>query len=168
MNEISLHLKLLLIPIVMWSSLWCETFEKTEGVFPRLAENEYGGLRDAMNNGNFIRKRLADILVFRIGETFWSLVQDDSQFRRTLSRYFLRYNLIVPHYWFTAMYLWTTGVLLLDLVAAAVLSGNRNFEGRVHHLTRANYLASPPLVVAYALAGTVCLRFPLSSYYSLD
>jgi aconitase A len=36
-----------------------------------------------------------------------------------------------------------------------VLSGNRNFEGRVHALTRANYLASPPLVVAYALAGTV-------------
>ena len=41
------------------------------------------------------------------------------------------------------------------LVAAAVLSGNRNFEGRVHPLVRANYLASPPLVVAYALAGTV-------------
>ncbi len=41
------------------------------------------------------------------------------------------------------------------LVAAAVLSGNRNFEGRVHPLTRANFLASPPLVVAYALAGTV-------------
>jgi aconitate hydratase len=42
-----------------------------------------------------------------------------------------------------------------DLVAAAVLSGNRNFEGRVNPHTRANYLASPPLVVAYALAGTV-------------
>ncbi|CAN1232468.1 Aconitate hydratase 3, mitochondrial [Linum perenne] len=41
-----------------------------------------------------------------------------------------------------------------DIVASAVLSGNRNFEGRVHALTRANYLASPPLVVAYALAGT--------------
>ena len=41
------------------------------------------------------------------------------------------------------------------IVAAAVLSGNRNFEGRVNPLTRANYLASPPLVVAYALAGTV-------------
>jgi aconitate hydratase len=40
------------------------------------------------------------------------------------------------------------------IVAAAVLSGNRNFEGRVHPLTRANWLASPPLVVAYALAGT--------------
>mmetsp|Transcript_25746 Transcript_25746/g.39589 ORF Transcript_25746/g.39589 Transcript_25746/m.39589 type:complete len:445 (+) Transcript_25746:1253-2587(+) len=40
-----------------------------------------------------------------------------------------------------------------DLVASAVLSGNRNFEGRVHPHTRANYLASPPLVVAYALAG---------------
>ncbi len=44
----------------------------------------------------------------------------------------------------------TTG----DLVASAVLSGNRNFEGRVNPLTKANYLASPPLVVAYALAGT--------------
>ena len=42
-----------------------------------------------------------------------------------------------------------------DLVAAAVLSGNRNFEGRIHPEVRANYLASPPLVVAYALAGTM-------------
>jgi aconitate hydratase A / 2-methylisocitrate dehydratase len=42
-----------------------------------------------------------------------------------------------------------------DLVATAVLSGNRNFEGRIHPYVRANYLASPPLVVAYALAGTV-------------
>ncbi len=42
-----------------------------------------------------------------------------------------------------------------DVVAAAVLSGNRNFEGRVHPLTKANYLCSPPLVVAYALAGRV-------------
>lgn len=42
-----------------------------------------------------------------------------------------------------------------NLVASAVLSGNRNFEGRVSPNTRANYLASPPLVVAYALAGTV-------------
>ena len=42
-----------------------------------------------------------------------------------------------------------------ELVTAAVLSGNRNFEGRVHPLVKANYLASPPLVVAYALAGTV-------------
>lgn len=41
-----------------------------------------------------------------------------------------------------------------DLVAAAVLSGNRNFEGRVNPLVKANYLASPPLVVAYALAGS--------------
>ncbi|XP_022733432.1 aconitate hydratase, cytoplasmic-like isoform X2 [Durio zibethinus] len=46
-----------------------------------------------------------------------------------------------------------------DIIAAAVLSGNRNFEGRVHPLTRANYLASPPLVVAYALAGTVGIDF---------
>ena len=42
-----------------------------------------------------------------------------------------------------------------DLVAASVLSGNRNFEGRISPLVRANYLASPPLVAAYALAGTV-------------
>jgi len=42
-----------------------------------------------------------------------------------------------------------------DLIAASVLSGNRNFEGRVHPLAKANYLASPPLVIAYALAGTV-------------
>jgi aconitate hydratase len=42
-----------------------------------------------------------------------------------------------------------------DVVAAAVLSGNRNFEGRVNPYVRANYLASPPLVVAYALAGTM-------------
>ncbi len=53
-----------------------------------------------------------------------------------------------------------------QLVAAAVLSGNRNFEGRVHPLTRANYLASPPLVVAYALAGTIAIdltRQPLGT-----
>jgi aconitate hydratase len=42
-----------------------------------------------------------------------------------------------------------------DLVAAAVLSGNRNFEGRIHPYVRASYLASPPLVVAFALAGSV-------------
>ena len=42
-----------------------------------------------------------------------------------------------------------------DLVVAAVLSGNRNFEGRIHPLARASYLASPPLVVAFALAGTI-------------
>ena len=46
-----------------------------------------------------------------------------------------------------------------DLVAAAVLSGNRNFEGRIHPDVKANYLASPPLVVAYALAGTVDIDF---------
>uniref|UniRef100_A0A1A8KPQ4 Cytoplasmic aconitate hydratase n=1 Tax=Nothobranchius kuhntae TaxID=321403 RepID=A0A1A8KPQ4_NOTKU len=46
-----------------------------------------------------------------------------------------------------------------DLVAAGVLSGNRNFEGRVHPNTRANYLASPPLVIAYAIAGTVRIDF---------
>ena len=42
-----------------------------------------------------------------------------------------------------------------DLIVSGVLSGNRNFEGRIHSLVKANYLASPPLVVAYALAGTV-------------
>jgi aconitate hydratase len=46
-----------------------------------------------------------------------------------------------------------------DLVAAAVLSGNRNFEGRVNPLAKANYLASPPLVVAYALAGRMDIDF---------
>jgi len=47
------------------------------------------------------------------------------------------------------------GIQQGDLVAAAVLSGNRNFEGRIHPNVRANYLASPPLVVAYALAGSM-------------
>jgi len=47
------------------------------------------------------------------------------------------------------------GVQAGDLIVTSVLSGNRNFEGRVSPHTRANYLASPPLVVAYALAGTV-------------
>lgn len=42
-----------------------------------------------------------------------------------------------------------------DLIVSAVLSGNRNFEGRIHPQVKANYLASPPLVIAYALAGTV-------------
>eukprot|EP00027_Filamoeba_sp_ATCC50430_P006183 CAMPEP_0168562022 /NCGR_PEP_ID=MMETSP0413-20121227/11903_1 /TAXON_ID=136452 /ORGANISM="Filamoeba nolandi, Strain NC-AS-23-1" /LENGTH=893 /DNA_ID=CAMNT_0008593425 /DNA_START=62 /DNA_END=2743 /DNA_ORIENTATION=+ len=46
-----------------------------------------------------------------------------------------------------------------NIVAAGVLSGNRNFEGRIHQNVRANYLASPPLVVAYALAGTVNIDF---------
>lgn len=46
-----------------------------------------------------------------------------------------------------------------DLVCCSVLSGNRNFEGRVHPSTRANYLASPLLVVAYAIAGTVDIDF---------
>src|SRR3989440_128954 len=53
-----------------------------------------------------------------------------------------------------------------DLVAAAVLSGNRNFEGRVNADVRANYLASPPLVVAYALAGNMnvdLVRTPLGT-----
>ena len=46
-----------------------------------------------------------------------------------------------------------------DLVACSVLSGNRNFEGRVHTEVRMNFLASPPLVVAYALAGTMAIDF---------
>lgn len=45
-----------------------------------------------------------------------------------------------------------------DLVVASVLSGNRNFEGRIHPLVKANWLASPPLVVAYAIAGSTCLN----------
>ena len=46
-----------------------------------------------------------------------------------------------------------------DLVVCSVLSGNRNFEGRVHATTKANFLASPPLVVAYALAGRATISF---------
>ena len=46
-----------------------------------------------------------------------------------------------------------------DIVVSSVLSGNRNFEGRVHPLTKANYLASPPLCIAYAIAGTVDFDF---------
>lgn len=46
-----------------------------------------------------------------------------------------------------------------DCVAAAVLSGNRNFEARIHPLIKANYLASPPLVVAYAIAGRMDIDF---------
>ena len=54
-------------------------------------------------------------------------------------------------------------ILEHDLVASAVLSGNRNFEGRVHPYTRANYLASPPLVIAYALAGRCDIDFATES-----
>ncbi len=46
-----------------------------------------------------------------------------------------------------------------DLIVGSVISGNRNFEGRVHQKVKANYLASPPLVVAYALAGTLNIDF---------
>src|SRR6185312_1081024 len=49
----------------------------------------------------------------------------------------------------------SAGVKSGDLIACSVLSGNRNFEGRVHPEVRMNFLASPPLVVAYALAGTL-------------
>jgi aconitate hydratase len=48
-------------------------------------------------------------------------------------------------------------VVAKDLVCAAVLSGNRNFEARIHPNIKANFLMSPPLVVAFALAGTVCI-----------
>ncbi|NOY78546.1 MAG: aconitate hydratase AcnA [Calditrichaeota bacterium] len=51
------------------------------------------------------------------------------------------------------------GIKKGDLVACSVLSGNRNFEGRVHAAVKANYLASPPLVVAYALAGKIDMDF---------
>ena len=50
-----------------------------------------------------------------------------------------------------------------DLVCCGVLSGNRNFEGRIHPDTRANYLASPPLVIAYAIAGRVDIDFEKES-----
>lgn len=53
----------------------------------------------------------------------------------------------------------SNAIIKEDLVTASVLSGNRNFEGRVHPQIRANYLASPPLVVVYALAGTVNIDF---------
>ena len=46
-----------------------------------------------------------------------------------------------------------------DLIVGSVLSGNRNFEGRIHQKVKANYLASPPLVVAYAIAGTLDVDF---------
>src|SRR3546814_10995179 len=49
-----------------------------------------------------------------------------------------------------------------DVTATAVLSGNRNFEGRIHPLARTNYIGSPPLVVAYALAGS--MRFHLTRH----
>lgn len=58
-----------------------------------------------------------------------------------------------------------------ELVVASVLSGNRNFEGRVHPATKANYLASPPLVIAYALAGRVDIDFekePLGQFEGKD
>ncbi len=50
-----------------------------------------------------------------------------------------------------------------NLLVASVLSGNRNFEGRVHPLVKANYLASPPLVVAYALAGTLKINLEIDA-----
>lgn len=52
-----------------------------------------------------------------------------------------------------------TAIEQADLVAVGVLSGNRNFEGRINPHTRANYLASPPLCIAYAIAGTVLIDF---------
>lgn len=55
-----------------------------------------------------------------------------------------------------------------DLVCCGVLSGNRNFEGRIHPNTRANYLASPLLVIAYAIAGRVDIDFekePLGMFF---
>jgi len=55
----------------------------------------------------------------------------------------------------------SAGIAAGDLVVASVLSGNRNFEGRIHPEVKMNYLASPPLVVAYALAGTVDLDVTL-------
>ncbi|MED2973180.1 aconitate hydratase AcnA [Fictibacillus sp. B-59209] len=56
------------------------------------------------------------------------------------------------------------GIAKNDLTVTSVLSGNRNFEGRIHPLVKANYLASPPLVVAYALAGTVNIDLQNDSF----
>lgn len=61
-----------------------------------------------------------------------------------------------------------TAIEQADLVAVGVLSGNRNFEGRINPHTRANYLASPPLCIAYAIAGTVLIDLenePLGIFY---
>ena len=55
-----------------------------------------------------------------------------------------------------------------DLVASAVLSGNRNFEGRIHPVTQANYLASPLFVIAYAIAGRVNIDFEVEPLAVLD
>jgi len=52
-----------------------------------------------------------------------------------------------------------TAIDQADLIVGSVLSGNRNFEGRIHQKVKANYLASPPLVVAYAIAGTLDIDF---------
>ena len=53
----------------------------------------------------------------------------------------------------------TAAVEQADLVAVGVLSGNRNFEGRINPHTRANYLTSPPLCIAYAIVGNVLIDF---------
>ena len=63
-------------------------------------------------------------------------------------------HLFVHSYFLFTAHLYTC-LLQGDLVACGVLSGNRNFEGRINPHTRANYLASPPLCIAYAIAGTV-------------
>ena len=55
-----------------------------------------------------------------------------------------------------------------DLVCCGVLSGNRNFEGRIHPLTQANYLASPLFVIAYAIAGRVDIDFEQEPLQVLD
>ncbi len=53
-----------------------------------------------------------------------------------------------------------------DLTVGAVLSGNRNFEGRIHPLVKTNWLASPPLVVAYALAGNMNINLASEPHWS--
>ena len=50
-------------------------------------------------------------------------------------------------------------IVASDCVASAVLSGNRNFEARIHPLIKANYLASPPLVVIYAISGRMDIDY---------
>ena len=68
-------------------------------------------------------------------------------------------NYLVCHSMFPVIVTFLFFFLQHDLVCCGVLSGNRNFEGRIHPNTRANYLASPLLVIAYAIAGRVDIDF---------
>ncbi|KAL7596753.1 hypothetical protein Lser_V15G28035 [Lactuca serriola] len=95
---------------------------------------------------------LQGVSVKLVGNTVWSTLFH--QFLIVMSHQTMGKNSLAPGSGVVTKYL-----LQRYIIAAAVLSGNRNFEGRVYPLTRANYLASPPLVVAYALVGTVDIDF---------